>query len=99
MLYNRPWDPGAGFGGPGPRGPPCLEDSLTSFANFEGSRQHRNGNARDLLGKRNTTCETLLVDHVVLSFPGLCHVEFWISSDMVHTPEIIAPHMQHHEEV
>ena len=69
------------------------------FAFFEVSMTHRNGNARDLLEKRNTPGETLLVEHGVLRFSGLCHVEFLKTSHMLHTPKIITPHIQHHEEV
>ena len=82
-------DPGArapGFGAPAPpgaRGGPCLEDSLTSFAIFEVSTTHRNGNARDLLEKRNTPGETLKVEPGVLRFSGLCHVGFWDFSENV----------------
>ena len=68
------------------------------FAFFEVSMTHRNGNARDLLEKRNTPGETLLVEPGVLRFSELCHVEFLRSSDMVHTPKIITHHIQHHEE-
>ena len=56
------------------------------------------GNTRALLEKRNTPGETLLVEPGVLRFSELCHVEFWITSDMLHTPKIITQHIQHHEE-
>ena len=53
------------------------------FAFFEVSMTHRNGNARDLLEKRNTPGETLIVEPGVLRFSGLCHVGFWDFSENV----------------
>ena len=59
---------------------------------------HHDANTRDVFRKKNPNMWDALVDHVGVSFPGSCHVEFGMSSHMAHTYIIIGAPIHGHEE-